>query len=256
MNVFESAINHNEDADADVQLATAPIRHDAFKETSPDFKKTKLNLSFTNNNTGKTERHCFRKEQCVIRIGDNDKKAGKSALKQFRKNTKPPRATHPNVIASINKFRNDELVLNAINSSTATDNSDTDNSDATPATTTTNLNNDGTAVSSAEKKDNAAAPTAETTTKDGTAADNVVANVMSSSTATDNSSATAPTTMTNTNSDTVNNNDTATETTTTNINSANKRRVFNDMFNAHKEKMGCRVPFHFKKDAQDNKDII
>ena len=41
MNVFESAINHDEDADADVQLVTAPIRHDAFKEMSPDFKKNK-----------------------------------------------------------------------------------------------------------------------------------------------------------------------------------------------------------------------
>jgi len=97
-------------------------------------------------------RHPFKKEQCVIRIGDENKKVGKSALQQFKNDTKPPRASHPNVIASINKFRNDELVVNAINSSAATDNTDTDNSDATPATTTTNLNNDDTAVSSAEKR--------------------------------------------------------------------------------------------------------
>ena len=112
-------------------------------------KKTKLDLAFTNNNTGKTESCPFKKVQCVIRIGDKNKKAGKSALKQFRKNAKPPRATHPNVIASINKFRNDELVLDAINGSTATDTSDADNSDtktdnssATTPTTMTNTNGD------------------------------------------------------------------------------------------------------------------
>ena len=77
----------------------------------------------------------FKKEQHVVRIGDKNKKAGKSALQQFKNDAKPPRATHPNVRASINKFRNDELVVNAINSGAATDNTDTDNSDTAPATT-------------------------------------------------------------------------------------------------------------------------
>ena len=73
--VFESAIFTNEDANADVQLVRIPIAHDNLSETKGDFKNAKLSLSFTKQN-GKIERHCFNSDQHVIRIGDNDKKAG------------------------------------------------------------------------------------------------------------------------------------------------------------------------------------
>ena len=75
VDVFESAIFTNEDANADVQLVRIPIAHDNLSGTKGDFKNAKLSLSFTKQN-GKIERHHFNSDQHVIRIGDNNKKAG------------------------------------------------------------------------------------------------------------------------------------------------------------------------------------